>query len=170
MVSPSDVVGSRSKGSLPMTVVVARRSGSRSARAILVRLGRVTVGSAGIGLLDGGCTFISRSAQCREFAFEAQQPHTARTCGAAKSKDRNDALPCRPGRGTSDEMRPRPSRHAKKVIRSCLPRTTYVHAVLLIQIVAGTAWSLQVRQTAARKTKSDAASARQLPCEVVHLV
>jgi len=68
-----------------MTVVVACDAGRRSARAILVRLGRVTVGSAGIGPFDEGCSFISRSAQCREFAFEAPQPHTAPTCGAAKT-------------------------------------------------------------------------------------
>ena len=38
-----------------------------------------------IGPFDAGCTFFSRSAQCRAFAFEARQPHTARTCRAAKT-------------------------------------------------------------------------------------
>ena len=42
----SNVDGSRLKGSLHVMIVVACAAGKRSVRATLVRLGRVTVGSA----------------------------------------------------------------------------------------------------------------------------
>ena len=70
----SDVVGSRSKGSLPMTtVVVACDAGRRSARAILFRLGRVKVGSAHLRpsrVSVHGCTSCSRAT-----FFVSSSPH-----------------------------------------------------------------------------------------------
>ena len=56
MVSESDAIGSRSKGSLPMTIVVACEAGRRSTRSTLLRLGRVTVGSALVDNSDAQCT------------------------------------------------------------------------------------------------------------------
>ena len=46
LVSESNVVGSRLKGALHVMIVVVCEAGRRSTRATLVRLGRVTVGSA----------------------------------------------------------------------------------------------------------------------------
>ena len=60
-------------------------AGGHSPHDILPTSAGSTHCDLGIGPFDAQCTFISRSAQCRESAFEARHQRTSRTCRAAKN-------------------------------------------------------------------------------------